>query len=165
VREIKFRGKRVDNGEWVYGSYSLIPEPNIMFYNSDNEVDCASVDPGTLGQYTGIRDMVKTDIYEGHIIKQTYHVERGSVHDGTEETFDGHHIGAVVIIASQGVCMKFPLVYEMEADETNRSNQYKKVAGYRCEVIGNIHENPELLAMNGGEQLEQKRRRNSQRPI
>lgn len=97
-------------------------------------------------QYTGLRDKNGKEIYEGDILRQVYRAETGSYDD--RMSFEGHHIGSVVITASKGVCMKNPLCYSIETDETNRSNQYKGVAGYRCEVIGNIYENPELLEVS-----------------
>lgn len=73
MREIKFRGKRIDNGEWVYGSYHctntdgylryfILPEKDWK-YNFEYEVD-----PETIGQYTGLKDKkcleLSTQFYE-----------------------------------------------------------------------------------------------------
>lgn len=53
MREIKFRGKRYDNGEWVYGGIIFIDggEPHIFCNYGGVEVD-----PATVGQYTGLND-------------------------------------------------------------------------------------------------------------
>ncbi|MED1948977.1 YopX family protein [Brevibacillus centrosporus] len=96
-----------------------------------------------LRQFTGLCDKNGKEIYEGDILKQMYRAESGSYDDRISH--EGHHVGPVVITASKGVCMKNPLCYSVETDETSRSKQYKNVASYRCEVIGNIYENPELL--------------------
>jgi uncharacterized phage protein (TIGR01671 family) len=151
MREIKFRA-------WFTLENKMVEHEHLsLSYSRDEGFDFAfdyltsfgGEEQGTLNfelmQYTGLKDKNGNEIYEGDILKQTYHIERGNVHDGTYMTFDGHHIGSVVITASKGVCMKSPLCYSEETDETNISNQYKSVAGYRCEVIGNIYENPELL--------------------
>lgn len=64
-REIKFRGKRIDNKKWVYGF--LADEDYI---NDINSIDLSSieVDRGTIGQFTGLFDKNGKEIYEGDII-------------------------------------------------------------------------------------------------
>lgn len=96
-------------------------------------------------EYTGLKDKNGKEIYEGDVIKQTYHKTIG--YGDNEENFKGYHIGEVVLISS-GVCIKKPLMYEAEIDQLVKLDGYKNVAGYRSEVIGNIYENPELLEGN-----------------
>lgn len=140
MREIEFRAWDDVLSKMIYSTIEQFDDSWMFRFDEHFETET----PIYL-QYTGSKDKNSVKIYEGDIVKQTYHAERGSVHDGTEISFDGHHIGAVVITASQGVCMRKPLCWSMETDETITTNQYKKVAGYRSEVIGNIYQNPELL--------------------
>lgn len=139
MREILFRGKRVDNGEWVQGFYVCKKRPyfkdkgvNLEHIICDNvEVEDNDykqfvntimttyvVDPETIGQYTGLTDMNGNKIFEGDIVR-----EFGG------ETYQGcYEIDNVLIVKIPDMLLNF-------------------VTGYDCEreIIGNIHDNPELL--------------------
>ena len=84
MREILFRGKRTDNGEWVYGYYTKAryylngKEMHIIFA-PDGEAfprcefaGCEDVIPETVGQYTGLTDNNGRKIFEGGIFSEGF---------------------------------------------------------------------------------------------
>ena len=126
MREILFRGKRTENGEWKYG---------LPHYNLDNEIEfitvpgkiypnCFKVDPDTVGQYTGLTDKNGVRIFEGDIVSLVKH-------DGL--------IYKVVYV---------PCRYELVNSKGVNCFVLDIYKSENIEVIGNIHDNPELL---GGE--------------
>ena len=133
MREILFRGKRIDNGEWVYGFLvilangvcSIIPRDAEQWSISEYNMAFAVI-PETVGQYTSLKDKNDNKIFEGDIVKATYRGNYGRY--------------AFVVVFDEG---RFALCKNGVAVEMND--------GYRPEVIGNIHDNPVLLkdARNG----------------
>lgn len=122
MREILFRGKRVDNGEWFFGNldlrqfggsfYACIIHQLSMWKTTKFEVI-----PETVGEYTGLTDKNGKKIFEGDIIRSNS--ERGYIeyypNDCAFDVVDDHGF--------------YWLISEMS----------------NIEVIGNIHDNPELL--------------------
>lgn len=121
MREIKFRGKRLDNGEWVLGDLHLnTPYPHIHFGFGNR----AKIDTDTIGQFTGHHDKNDKEIYEGDIVKFTAHDALGN-ELGDQQGVVKFEFGSYLI---GGYDMYDILLNDDEA-----------------EVIGNIHDNPELL--------------------
>ena len=140
MREILFRGKRVDNGEWVEGHYADEPYTKNTYnrgYILENEKDLFAkpVDLRTVGQYTGLTDKNGRKIFEGDIIHLEYsQVFFGGVYFGEYTAEVSYKKGCFI------------------ADGTNNGDEIETpLFGFdndELEIIGNIHDNPELL---GGE--------------
>ncbi|WP_458451677.1 YopX family protein [Alistipes finegoldii] len=134
MREIKFRGKRLDNGEWIKGNsivrvgdgfficdWTGVAIKKSEFYNLFTEVA-----PATVGQYTGLKDKNGREIYEGDIIGGS----NGSI-NGWEWPF------------------KSEIKWNDEECGFNTPNWGYMDSTHYYNVLGNIHDNPELL--KGGE--------------
>ena len=149
MREILFRGKRVDNGEWIYGYYARKgndPENYkhfIVFSNEDN-FDCRllnypfylaeiEVDPLTVGQYIGLTDKNGNKIFEGDIIKRTHHY--GSPFDDDNTIYTDKNT-AEIKWDKENACFMFD-IYPFVGMYLDSENEW--------EVIGNVIDNPELL--------------------
>ena len=125
-REILFRGKRIDNGEWVEGKDIMHETVRGKLCLSNVGEDWVSVEPETVGQYTGLTDKNGKKIFEGDIIKYK-----------ANATYLGRF---------------FECIGKVEYNEKSAfyavDAKYAKNYDYfplRCEVIGNKWDNSELL--------------------
>ncbi len=131
-RTIKFRGKRLDNGEWVYGS--LTETHGKLFIgiptDPDNPVfmmDWHEVDSNTAGQFSGLLDKNGKEIYEGDIVVYGGHCKH--VVEFKHGMFGYAVMGGWFI--GYGGNSNFTF------NPLDKSDEH--------EIIGNIHDNPELL--------------------
>ena len=158
MREILFRGKRIDNGEWVYGYYVCLNEKSHRIYTGYAETDCGNyypdfyeVIPETVGQYTGLTDKNGKKIFEGDILKyyvwgsyECFAVVRIGEY---EQDGSGDEYPAIKVCGVYAeVKRKCPLV---KADEDYFPEYLKKsslleIGKGNFDLVGNIHDNPEL---------------------
>ena len=147
MREILFRGKRMNNGEWAEGylyehepalvgivSENDVPESSKWFiartgfadWNMPRPVEFVEVDPSTVCQYTGLKDKHGKQIWEGDVLRSRYddlYPDDESI-EVVKWFRNGWHI-------QQGE-------YTPDAMDGDGVMPYS-------EVIGNVHDNPELL--------------------
>lgn len=142
MRTIKFRGKRVDNGEWVYGYLHLpIGGENMMIQVSNT--DSFGVIPDTVGQFTGLLDKNGKEIYEGDILR------------GDEYPFncDGVDNYFAEIVWADNVCGFYRITHKKPQSCVSGMShgiwsELDDEDAKSFEVIGNIHDNPDLLTLN-----------------
>lgn len=130
MREILFRAKRTDNKEWIEGSYieSVVAASPFGYITPSYPTEPTQIYTVTLGEFTGMFDKNGKKIFEGDIvvldeyIKESFKVDDGEVRWG----WGGFYI-----------------------KDFSTLNSLNSLASYDCilrgEVIGNIHDNPELL--------------------
>ena len=135
MREIKFRGKRIDDGEWVVGDLTRYSNVKSIIVVDFIEGEEPWVFSETVGQYTGLKDKNGVEIYEGDIVDNGYTV----VYPSSEYQF--RHIGIVKFVVKQGC-----LVIHNTDGNTKRLTA-KTVRINKIKVLGNIYDNPELLGV------------------
>lgn len=153
-REILFRGKRVDNGEWIYGDLRHISDLDGGYYpcivdNSNgrnNDVSGVPAVLSTVGRYTGLTDKNGTKIFEGDILRAIAEdmVEPIYAVVGYGKFNDPNYLDDDSII---GWYAKFRGIMTTIFNGESEGHSIPSVS----EVVGNIHDNPELLETNNHE--------------
>lgn len=127
MREILFRGKKVSDGEWIYGmtiSFGTIKRKSNDLFIENSEEKWCGIKKETFGQFTGLTDKNGVKIFEGDIVK--YFSNLGLCDELYSEVKWGKN--------SHGWSLN-----------TGYGKYYKLPSKNLIEVIGNIHDNPELL--------------------
>ena len=158
MREVLYRGRRVDNGEWVYGYYYKIPAPPVCLKEDEKVVRDehfivferpnyvpdwgmprqmvqAEVDSKTIGQWTGLTDETGIKIFEDDIINylgKNYIIK--------------WHCSFAAFVYDPVIRPKIPKLTWQYMDNIYFASEPKRrnPRGV-CDVIGNIYDNPELL--------------------
>lgn len=155
MREIIFRGKRMDNGEWVYGwpfadtadcslkkvGKCVCPHDGSEYFivewvDDFHEYEEREVIPDTVGQYTGLNDKNGQRIFEGDIL----HIAKiADALGGYYRPPLDYHVNVVV---KWDLCA---WMWETLCDDKRYITFPDAWCLYECEIIGNAHDNPELL--------------------
>lgn len=138
-REIKFRGKRLDNGEWLYGDLMHDNQGGCYIYpiDAENLYVENKVDPDTVGQFTGLRDKNGVKIFEGDIVECVSWNEYFSKDGQPMEPFRRK---MYVDFRRGGFKMVEPM------PEPMKDNEWEIIYNGDIVIIGNIYDNPELLS-------------------
>lgn len=141
MREILFRGKRKDTGEWAYGYFVSQGNETYIFEQAEvdkgidlgGSLDCCEmreVIPESLGQYIGLIDRINNKVFEGDILEY-----RGMFRDARR-----------IIIGYDAASYTYASVTRFFRDiyDPIDDNEYG-VCIDTYEVVGNLHDNPELL--------------------
>ena len=151
IREIKFRGKEIDTGEWVVGYFVgttdsvaiIIPFEKVNYdvgYIGDSE--CCYCFPETIGQFTGLYDKNGNEIYEGDIVRKKEIGGYGLEDIGVVKYYEEDCRFGIDITTIN----KFTKRLLFTDGECSFNDGYCTIKYYNeYEVLGNIFDNPELL--------------------
>lgn len=143
MREILFRGKNVENGEWMFGLLddvdhdadftAILPRRNEQ---SKFSGCCWEVDPSTVGQYTGLTDKNGKRIFEGDVLRIARKM------DGMGTYYSTAIECPVNVVVKWDMCA---WMWETIAKDKRYIHFPDAWCHFECEVIGNIHDNQELV--------------------
>lgn len=153
MREIKFRGKRQDNGKWTEGQllisdndYFIIPNFGISCIENIEEnkgyicdsmitLHAFKIDHSTIGQYTGLHDDNGKEIYEGDIVK----FKHGGEFSEKGIYYRNYAVEFINTLVTYGLRLRNKSIHFPFKQATASMHDVK--------IIGNIYDNSELLEM------------------
>ena len=138
MREILFRGKTKETGEWRYGfvaKHKYEFETEEVFVIEDKEGYWAEVIPETIGQFTGLTDKNSKRVFEGDILCA----------DTGRRWFNGicTHYTQYVVVVYNSQKARFEILGKLGESHKALDQVIDKC---RATVVGNIYDNPELLS-------------------
>lgn len=140
MREIRYRGIGIAERKWVFGSLWFDTRNKATLIWSEELKYWVRVDPATVGQYTGLKDEHGKEIYEGDVIRSPLSEDKTRPHRIFYHTGNAAFMGALV--DRKELCY-----LRLDQDWI-----YK----FGKEVIGNIHDNPELIEKQTAERHKNK---------
>lgn len=140
MREIRYRGIGIAERKWVFGSLWFDTRDGVTLIWSEELKYWVRVDPATVGQYTGLKDRKGIAIYEGDVIRSPLSEDKTRPHRIFYHTGNAAFMGA--LIDRKELCY-----LRLDQDWI-----YK----FGKEVIGNIHDNPELIEKQTAERHKNK---------
>lgn len=137
MREILFKGKWTNNGEWVEGLLAVM-WGQYHIINPLNESTAYPIDPETICQYTGLTDKNDKKIWENDIVSNKWCFARGNAVVKFGEHKDLH-------MSEKYQCGNFGFYLEHTHNHDKYCRKDMMYFAGKCEVLGNIFDNPELL--------------------
>lgn len=143
MREIKFRAWdkqkermfRIGSIHFILGISSV---NGVSVTNGHNDYHFLNEPDFEVMQFTGLLDKNGVEIFTGDILKMT------SEYFAFDENVELEFIGEVRM-TSRGVLLYKPKRIDTKDESYSHLSGYKQISGYRCEILGNIHEHKELL--------------------
>lgn len=130
MRTIKFRGKSVDYGTWRYGSLIIHEDGSMAITGGANEFSSqlwsSQVHPESVGQWTGLVDKNGKEIYENDILRCVSRLD----------------MAHMIVLFEEG---EFRMVLCEDYDSYTTGMGFYALRCFEKEVIGNIHDSPELM--------------------
>ena len=142
MREILFRGKRVDNGEWIEGFFAKSGDKTFILIASDiafGYVTMKEVLSETIGQYTGLTDKNGKKIFKGDILQGYQYLSEGHFNYYAEVVYFEN------CPAFGLYTFKNPNLDTVNGIFSGNTEFMEDWESKNWEIIGNIHDNPEML--------------------